>query len=292
MIFKKYIHIERLTSEEVQGLLNAPCYLLPKLDGANGSIWINEGKLCCGSRNNELDVNNTNQGFYNYVQNNAYIFKPFFDDHPDAIIYGEWLIPHTIKDYVDDAWHKFYAFDVEIRGSFWNHEAVRVFLERYGIHVVPIINVYPTISIEDALNQCTWLLKDDKKHEGIIIKRDNFVNKFGRVTYGKYVPISLRAIGKECTGKRLEAYADSIEATICHEFLTEHLITKEIAKIQNERGFTTLDPKLIGETLGRVWHAFITEEIWDILKKFKMPTIDFGLLKKHCDQKVRIKFGI
>jgi len=47
---------------------------------------------------------------------------------------------------------------------------------------------------------------------------------------------------------------------------------------------------LIGETLGRVWHALITEEIWDILKKFKNPMLDFRVLRSLVNQKVKDKF--
>lgn len=290
-MFKKYIHLERMTSEEVAGLTDLPCFILPKLDGANASIWHDDEKICCGSRNNQLDANNTLQGFYGFVQENKNL-NLFFKAFPTATIYGEWLVPHTIKGYIDTAWRKFYAFDVFENCNFWPHDNAISILESCNIEVIPIIGYTDKTTPENALEACTWLLQEGHKHEGVVIKRSNFVNKFGRTTYGKYVPVPMLDIGRGRKGKKIAANKDEIEQEVINDFLTEHLINKEIAKIQIERGFTTLEPKLVGESLGRVWHAFITEEMWDALKKFKNPQIDFSLLKKLCNQKVREKFGV
>ena len=39
--FKKYQHVERLGTSEVQGIENGMCYVFPKIDGTNASciMW-------------------------------------------------------------------------------------------------------------------------------------------------------------------------------------------------------------------------------------------------------------
>jgi hypothetical protein len=38
--FKKYIRIENLGNSAVAGLMDRPCAIQPKMDGANASIWL------------------------------------------------------------------------------------------------------------------------------------------------------------------------------------------------------------------------------------------------------------
>ena len=48
MEFKKYQHVERFGNIEVEGIELGKCYIFPKIDGTNASIWINEkGIICC-----------------------------------------------------------------------------------------------------------------------------------------------------------------------------------------------------------------------------------------------------
>ena len=39
-------------------------------------------------------------------------FKDYLDAHPNHILYGEWMIPHTIRSYSENVWKNFYVFDV------------------------------------------------------------------------------------------------------------------------------------------------------------------------------------
>ena len=39
MEFVKYPHLERFGNDEVQGIEFGECWIFPKLDGANASIW-------------------------------------------------------------------------------------------------------------------------------------------------------------------------------------------------------------------------------------------------------------
>ena len=111
-MFTKYMHLERLGTEEVDGIEFGTTYVFPKLDGTNAQLWVNEAlKLCAGSRNRELSIENDNAGFYNWAITQE-IFINFFDCHSHLHLYGEWLVPHSLQTYRDDAWRRFYVFDV------------------------------------------------------------------------------------------------------------------------------------------------------------------------------------
>ena len=57
MQFKKYQHVERFGTDKVDGIENGECYIFPKIDETNCSVWLdNEGNIKAGSRNNELTL--------------------------------------------------------------------------------------------------------------------------------------------------------------------------------------------------------------------------------------------
>lgn len=85
-----------------------------KLDGSNASFTYDADakKVRVFSRNQELTENNNLNGFYQYVQE----FVKDFNDLQiatlsDYTVFGEWLTKHTVT-YKDEAYNKFYAFDV------------------------------------------------------------------------------------------------------------------------------------------------------------------------------------
>lgn len=65
-----------------------------KLHGTNGGIGWDGKNLWCQSRNNILDINNTNSGFYTYaMQNKEYfisLLKTMIGDADSVILFGEW----------------------------------------------------------------------------------------------------------------------------------------------------------------------------------------------------------
>jgi len=94
MSFLKYQHLERYGNTEVEGIEVGTCYVFPKLDGTNGSVWWDDGALRCGSRNRELTLDNDNAGFLNAMVVDKAITS-FFDHTKNLILYGEWLASHT-----------------------------------------------------------------------------------------------------------------------------------------------------------------------------------------------------
>lgn len=110
--FKKYQHIGRFGTDEVDGIQYGECLVFYKIDGSNGSVWLGEdGEIKAGSRTRELTLENDNAGFYEYILSNGRI-KEYLLKHPNHRLFGEWLVKHSLKTYRDDSWGKFYIFDV------------------------------------------------------------------------------------------------------------------------------------------------------------------------------------
>ena len=99
MEFKKYQHIERFGNGEVQGIELGKTLIFPKLDGTNASVWMDsEGNVKAGSRNRELSYEKDNAGFYKFVLENENI-KAYLEKHPTHRLYGEFLVPHSLRTY-------------------------------------------------------------------------------------------------------------------------------------------------------------------------------------------------
>ena len=76
-----------------------------------------------------------------------------------------------------------------------------------------------------------------------------------------------------------------IEEKIITNYCTNHLIEKVYAKIVNEcEGWNS---KYIPRLFGEVYHDLINEEMWDIVKKFKNPTINFKIIWTMVIMKIK-----
>jgi hypothetical protein len=76
-----------------------------------------------------------------------------------------------------------------------------------------------------------------------------------------------------------------VEEDIVDKFVTEALVEKEFAKIANENnGWSS---KMIPRLLSQVFHELICEEMWNILKAFKTPTINFKVLNNMTIAKIK-----
>lgn len=287
MEWRKYQHIERLGTDEVEGILNGDVYVFSKLDGTNCGVMLDkEGNVKVNSRNRVLSLDFDNAGSYAYVLGNEK-FKKYLEKHPTHYLYGEFLVPHTIRHYKDEAWNKLYIFDVvEYNGGvphYLSYEEYVPLLEEFNIEYIPLIKKLTNPSVEDIMNlqdSCTFLTKENKAAEGIVIKRYDFVNKYGRTTWAKVVRNEHKVVHKP----KKPVSVDSIEHLIVKELCTNEFVEKEYAKFVNENGWNS---KFIPKFLGIVWHTFIVEESWNIVKKYKCPKIDFKILNRLVIEKIK-----
>lgn len=289
MSFIEYLHVENLNNIEVDGILEGNCYIFPKLDGTNGSVWSNNGTIGAGSRKRELSPIKDNAGFYEWVQHSGSIAK-FFTKYGDRYrLFGEWLIPNHLKTYCDNAWRHFYIFDVfdRLQQTYLAYEQY-IDLEQFGLHFIPcsIIAYNPTVEYMNKAVGCNdYLIQEGRGlGEGIVIKNYKYKNKYGRYTYAKIVREECKQ-RRGATKQKNKIGKDTIEQLIVDKYITSMICNKEHAKLVNKiDGWST---KSIPRLLNTVFHELITEEIWDALKKFKNPTINFKRLRHLCEIRVK-----
>lgn len=287
--YKAYQHIERFGTDEVDGIEIGTTYVFPKIDGTNGQVWFEDGKVKCGSRKRELTLDNDNADFYNTILKD-YRYVAYFRLHPDHQLFGEWLVPHTLKTYREDAWRKFYIFDVYKDGKPIPYSDYYQILDYFNLDYIPPLRIF-TNATQDAFVRCLeenkFLLKDGAGiGEGIVIKNYNFSNKYGRTTWAKIIANEYLEKKHKIKDNVPLTEIKCVEQQIVDRFVTTDFANKEYEKMLVDKG-GVWSAKFIGEFLGRTWNTFINEEIWNILKEFKHPTVDFGKLNKLFIQRIK-----
>ena len=294
MEFKRYQHIERFGRGEVLNIELGKCYIFPKVDGTNAQVYLNkDGVLRAGSRNRELTLDKDNGGFYASMLENDKV-KAYLHKHPTHRLYGEWLIPHSLKTYREDAWRRFYIFDVCLDkedGSveYIPYDIYKVWLDEFELDYISPLKIISNGSYENFVHELennNFLIKDGMGvGEGIVIKNYDFYNHYGRQTWAKIVTSEFKERHHKTMGCP-EVENKMIEEDIVQEFVTTAFVEKEYAKLLNDNNgeFTN---KMIPMLLGIIYNELINEEMWNILKKFKNPTINFKTLNALVIKKVK-----
>ena len=291
MEFKKYQHIERFGTSAVEGIELGRCYIFPKLDGTNASLWYDGKYVCGGSRNRTLSKDNDNAGFLNWVTTQTNI-RDFFKMYPNLRLYGEWLVPHSLKTYKENAWKRFYVFDVQEANSerYVPYDEYRLLMEEFNIDYIPPIKIVSNASYEDFVFQLqnnVFLIEDGKgTGEGIVVKEYNYLNKFGNQVWAKIVTSEFKEKHTKAMGAPESIKKDLVEDKIAEAYVTTALCEKVLAKIENDGGFTS---RRIPELLNTVYYDIVKEDSWEFVKQFKDPTVNFKTLKHFIFAKVRDK---
>jgi len=292
MEFKKYQHIEKFGNDETDGIENGITYIFPKLDGTNSSVWVENNKICAGSRNRKLSLENDNAGFYAHILKNENIIL-LLRDYPNLRLFGEFLVRHSITTYKDTAWKKFYVFDVieEINETYRYipYDVYKILLDQYNISYIPSIAIVENGNLKKYINlleKNTYLIKDGHGiGEGIVIKNYEYKNKYGRQIWAKIVTNEFKEKNNKIFGCKLQKTKQEIEEKIVNEFLTDFLIEKEYQKIKLlNNGW---ESKQIARLLQTLYYEFIKDNMWNILKKYKSPIIDFKLLNNFIQKKIK-----
>lgn len=291
MDFRKYMHVERYGTDGVQGIELGQCYIFPKLDGTNASTWLsNDADFCAGSRNRELSLEKDNAGFLKWSADQPKL-NDFHLAYPHLTLYGEWLVPHTLKIYRDDAWRRFYVFDVWdwSDNCYLHYDAYKSLLEEFNINYIPAMRIIQNATYDSllkVLDANTFLVRDGEgAGEGIVVKNYDFKNKFGRTTWAKMCSTKFKDKHMRVFEPSLMKAKIMIEQIICDEYVTKHLVDKVYAKIANEmEGWNS---KYIPRLIGTVFHDLVNEELWQAIKKFKYPTVNFKTLNGLTTRKIK-----
>ena len=279
MEFKKYMHLERFGTSEVEGIEIGTTYVFPKLDGTNASVWFEDGQIKAGSRNRELSFDNDNAGFYKWTQQSKELIK-FFELFPNKRLFGEWLVPHSLKTYREDAWRRFYVFDVcDDLGVMVTYDAYRGALRDLELDYISPIAIFENGNYSkfvEQLDKNVFMVKDGEGvGEGVVIKNYDFVNKYGRTTFAKIVTSEFKELHTKEMGASTTILS-MIEESIAKKYVTQALVDKVTAKIELDNN--GLSSKNIPQLLNTVYYDIIREDMWSILKDFKKATINFGML--------------
>jgi hypothetical protein len=302
--FEKYQHIVRYGTPGVQGIEVGQTFVFPKLDGTNASVWWGDSKqtqpgdpdypprpyvgLQAGSRRRHLTPNYDHFGFYQYVRGHEGLRELLYQRRGLRLC-GEWLVKHTIKTYRDDAWRKFYVFDVMYGDKYLPYDEYKPILDDFGVDYIPCIREVIDGCEETYLNiaeQNDYLMQPGEIGEGIVIKNYQFVNRFGTSLWAKIVRSEFKERNMKTMGAPVQKGKKSYERKIAERYVTQALVDKELAKIMTQPNWpqsAALQPRL----LSTVYYSVLSDDIPDIVKRFKNPTIDFKMLQHQIDLRVK-----
>lgn len=309
-MFYSYAHVKRLGTEEVEGYLNGTVYLTWKIDGTNSSVWMDEdGRFHFGSRKREITLDKDNGGFMAYMlsggaDGEGAAAMDFCREHPGTRLYGEFLgepgkkrLGH-IKDYERAG---FFAFDVRDLSAIIPSEkgnegymspstvqyqrAVELLGDRFLVPAEKLTDPSEG-EVEEYLDKNHFDLPQGSLGEGIVLKNYDYLSQWGNHEFAKIV----RAEFRERKGKgAISDGADSIERQIAEEFVTSADVEKCAAKIETmgvpERG-------RIPATLSLVYKDLLEEEMVEVTKRFKNPTVNFRDLQREVYNIARRELGV
>jgi RNA ligase len=273
MPFLAYPKIHRLGKEETDGLLEfGEVTVQEKIDGANTSIWLEDGVICGGSRTRKLGDESFN-GFTKYIKEHEGI-KKLFTDLPTYRLYGEWLVRHTIS-YKETAYKQFYLFDVYVESiGFLPQFIVEALAEMYGMKY-PQVFCKGKMTLEKIM-EFVGKTNLGEKGEGVVLKNDEFVNKFGDKVYAKVVTEKFKEDNALTFGGN-NKHSDSYwEMFIINKYATLTRVQKIMNKLQPEYD-RRMDKEQTARVIQTCYHDMITEEIWEIQKK--VPLLNFKKLQ-------------
>lgn len=299
--YKKYLHVERLESEECAGLLdNGEVFVTAKVDGSNGcAYWSDKtGRVTAGSRNNELSDENDNAFFSAWLQGDseeARLLRAYCSAHRNRVVYGEWMGRNTFvgafKHYDKTALGTLILFDVyDIEAEEflperqWRNELAQAGLEPYFVKLLAVLD-HPAIDDIEAVAQTNQFLLEGTElvGEGVVCKVPGWKNAFGRTAYGKLVLDEFKKQRKSAAAK------EGVEESIVENYMTDAELDKTIAKVCARCSSETFDPdsrKMVGMLTSICWNDLLTEcPNW--AKKMKNPVVDFGKLAGLCSARAK-----
>lgn len=144
-----------------------------KIDGANSSIAWEDGELKAFSRKNELNMSNNLRGFWEFVQN---LDKEKFRDLGNRVLFGEWLIKHTVQ-YYPESYNKWYVYDIFDKDTeqWLSQDDVKEYAESHGLIYIKVLYDGPFISWDHCKTFLNSPAYGDAQ-EGIVVKNQTKLN--------------------------------------------------------------------------------------------------------------------
>lgn len=310
--YRSYTHLEKLDKDVVKDILHCNHIIIQvKLDGSNACVWdAGDGTVACGSRKRNLSATSDNGGFYNYINTSTDpevgFLRNFCKDHPDYIVYGEFLgVPGqkllgTIKDYVESGFFIFDVFDAST-GEYLPYATWSKFFEDNYHRVVPLIadldHIHCDITIETLIDayadKTNFNMPDGMRGEGLVIKAEpSYRDIYGNIQIGKIVLDEFHARKKQKV-KAPAMTADECINAFVENYCTAAFMAKEQNKVMLALGMDEWENKgkCIGMTIQGCLNELMQEEFWDYFKKH-LVVLDLAALKYAIEVKVRKFLGL
>lgn len=309
-MFKKYMHLERFGNDAVIGSELGKVWIFPKIDGTNSSLWFcdEDESIQAGSRTRHLSLEKDNAEFFNW-SNAANIdheigipqdsYYNFLQKYAHLRLFGEWLVPHSFKGYREDAWRKFYVFDVmdDTTDQYLSYEVYKPLLEEFGIEYIPPLATVKNVDygrLVGFLKGNFFLIPDGgEPGEGIVIKNYDYINKHGVQCFSKLVRNEFKELNHKAFGPPEINGGLLNEERIVNQCLSLHLVEKTMAKVCTTKVLFQgkcdgqWESTWIPELLNRVFHDIITEELWDQWKAIQWGNINGKTLKSLCIARIK-----
>ena len=303
--FKPYLHVERLNKIEVDNILNGTVRVTAKLDGTNASVWADEdGRMRYGSRKREISIEKDNAGFVAWMKSDAEeaaLLIRACQANPNWIIFGEWSVGKAgaIKKYTKEAINRLWIFDIynreEERYLTWDEFNAALIIYDLIDYRVKLLATLTNPTLDDIIkvaNENTFLLEGtDTLGEGVVIRRDNYINCYGRYAVAKYVREDFRPDTPKV--KRVIQVGE-VEHDFINRYLTQSELEKAKAKTALACGeeYVPGNGKFIGMFLNLLWKDILEENIVDFCKRAKNPQIDFSALNSLIKTEGRKFLGL
>lgn len=310
--YRSYTHLEKLDKDVVKDILHCNHIIIQvKLDGSNACVWdAGDGTVACGSRKRNLSTTSDNGGFYNYINTSTDpevgFLRNFCKDHPDYIVYGEFLgVPGqkllgTIKDYVESGFFIFDVFDAST-GEYLPYATWSKFFEDNYHRVVPLIadldHIHCGVTIETLIDayadKTNFNMPDGMRGEGLVIKAEpSYRDVYGNIQIGKIVLDEFHARKKQKV-KAPAMTADECINAFVENYCTAAFMAKEQNKVMLALGMNEWENKgkCIGMTIQGCLNELMQEEFWDYFKKH-LVVLDLAALKYAIEVKVRKFLGL
>lgn len=146
--------------------------------------------------------------------------------------------PHTLRTYRDDAWRRFWVFDI-----FDNHTdkytPYKDYCTKLNIreidHIPPLCTIQNPSQeqLDEAVAMNTFQIRDGEgAGEGVVLKNYDWSNRFGRQPWAKIVRSEFKDLmSAKVFGHPENAGPDHIEMLIADRYVTKALVDKVRAKI-------------------------------------------------------------
>lgn len=251
-----------------------------KIDGANSSATWEDGEVKCFSRKNELNPTNTLRGFWNYIQE---LNKAMFEANPNYIVFGEWLVKHTII-YNSDMYNQWYVYDIydKVLQSYLPQTIVEEFCSMWNLNYIETLYNGEFKSWEHAREFLNASKIYGDKQEGIVIKNQEHL--FGYEVEDGRQPSYIKIVNSDFSETKQKNHEQKVQdpqklkekaraEEIMSTIITEARVRKEINKMIDEG---ILPEKILSKDMGIIAKNLPKRIMEDCLKEEKETVYSAG----------------